>query len=117
MTAGEFLKRREAYSYPAVGLDGTLDDWALVSFPSPWQVDRHHQELLTSGENARAVMGYLSTVFWGHFSGQDGRIREARAKSRVTLALDKIRDGGGEVGTGGTKIHTAFELIASDRCG
>jgi hypothetical protein len=97
MTAEEFLKKREAYSYPAVGLDGTLDDWALVSFPSTWQMDRHHQELLTSVENARAVMGYLSAVFWGHFSGQDGRIREKRAKSRVRLALDKIRDGSGEV--------------------
>lgn len=117
MTAEEFVKKREAYSYPAVGLDGTIDDWAPVRFPSTWQMDRHHEELLISDQNARAVLGYLSTVFWGYFSGQDGRVREARAKSRVKLALDRIRDGGGEFGSAATKIRTASELIASDRCG
>ncbi len=117
MTAEEFLKKREAYAYPAVGLDGTLDDWELASFPSTWKMDRHHQELLMSRENTRIVMGYLSTVFWGHYSGQDGRIREARAKSRVKLALGQIRSGGAGVGSVGPKIRAAFALLKLDRCG
>ena len=81
MTPEEFLSKREAYSYPAVGIDGTIEAWARVPSLSTWQMDRHHQELLISIENTRVVMGYVSTVFWGHFSGQDGKIREERARS------------------------------------
>ena len=57
MKPEQYLAKREAYAYPAVGIDGTLDGWAKVSFKSTWEMDRHHRELLVSGENARVVMG------------------------------------------------------------
>ena len=118
MSLEEFLAKREAYSYPAVGLDGGIESREWVSFPSTWQMDRHHHELLMSGDNATTVMGYLSTVFWGHFSGQDGVIRAARAQSRVKLAFNGISDRriGGFDGAA-DKIRAALDLVESERCG
>lgn len=63
-------------------------------------------------------MGYLSTIFWGHFSGQDGRTRSSRAQAKVRQALNQIKNGrvGGIIGAAG-KIHEALALVESDRCG
>jgi len=115
MTSDEFRKAREAYAYPVVGLSGGLNDWELVWFSSTRQMDYHHHELLVAGENASVVFGYVSTVFWGHFSGQDGRIRKERANKRAEMARDKIVNLGIELASAG--IRTALDFINSDRCG
>jgi hypothetical protein len=63
-------------------------------------------------------MGYLSTVFWGYYSGQDGVLRVPRAQSRVRLALIGIRDGRiGGVERAGCTIRDALDLLDSNRCG
>ena len=84
----EYLENRNAYWYPAVGLAGSLDSWREVSFSSTLEMDCHHNELLTSNKNGRVVLGYLSTIFWGFYSGQDRVIRPARAKGKAMLALN-----------------------------
>ncbi len=92
ITPEEFAAKRNAYSYPAVGLDGCIESWEQVDFLSTWQMDRHHHELLTSLDDTKAVLGYLSVVFWGHFSGKDGVPRASRAHAKVGLAIRGIRE-------------------------
>ena len=118
MTLEEFVANRNAYSYPAVELGGSIESWNQVDFLSTRQMDRHHHELLTSQEDTKAVLGYFSAVSWGYFSGQDGVLRVARAHSRVRLALKGIGDGriGGVEGAG-RKIQAASGLLESHRCG
>jgi len=118
LTPEQFVDRRGAYSYPAVALDGRIDSWKEICFQSTWQMDHHHRSLLTSPDTSRTVMGYLSTIFWGHFSGQDGRTRAGRARAKVRQALNLIESGrsGGIKGAADT-IHQALTLVESDRCG
>jgi hypothetical protein len=114
----EFLANRNAYSYPAVGLDGSIESWTQVDFLSTLRMDRHHHELLTCREDTKVVLGYFSAVFWGYFSGQDGVLRAARAHSRVRLALKVILDGRlGGVESTGRKIRAAASLLETHRCG
>lgn len=87
MAASEYLTRRNKYSYPAVGLTGKLDSLQPVDFPSTHEMDDYHNELLTSNENDRTVLGYLSTIFWGHYLGKDQRGKPERALGKVRLAL------------------------------
>jgi hypothetical protein len=81
-------------------------------------MDRHHRDLLTSPDSAITVMGYLSTIFWGHFSGQDGRARAARAKAKARQALNQIENGrGAGIRGAANMIHQALALVELERCG
>lgn len=112
------MVKRGAYSYPAVALDGHIDSWREISFQSTWQMDHHHRDLLTSPDSARSVMGYLSTIFWGHLSGQDGRVGAARAKAKARQALNQIANGaGGGIQGAANTIHQALAVVELERCG
>jgi hypothetical protein len=127
MTPREYLERRNAYWYPAVGLEGALDSWREVFFSSTREMDCHHNELLTSNENGRAVLGYLSTVFWGFYSGKDRVLRPARAEGKAMLAVngkDRTRKdriermrGVSDVGVDvvGCVIRDGYARLRSDR--
>lgn len=124
MELSEYVARRNAYSYPAVALGGRLDSWREVSFSSTRQLDCHQNSLLLSGENERTVLGYLSTIYWGYYSGKDQAKRSERARGRVRLALDgKDRKNSGRM-RGVTdrgidfvaqQIRTAFDSLMSDK--
>lgn len=77
---------RNAYNYPAVALDGALGAFTVIQFPTTSQLDAYLNGLLTSHNNNDKVLGYLGVLFWGHYSGQDGRIGQARALGKVNLA-------------------------------
>ena len=92
----EYVTRRKAYSYPAVGLSGCLSCWNEVSFHSTQQLDGDQYQLLLSDENDQVVLGYLSTIFWGYFSGKNKATHPERAQGKVRLALngkDRNRNG------------------------
>ncbi len=88
MASSDYLTKRNAYSYPAVGLSGCLECWTEISFPSTYQLDCYQNTLLMSDQNEETVLGYLSTIFWGYYSGKDQKIRSGRAQGKVRLALD-----------------------------
>jgi len=63
-------------------------------------------------------MGYLSTIFWGHLSGQDGRVGAARAKAKARQALNQIANGaGGGIQGAANTIHQALAVVELERCG
>src|SRR5438093_13525641 len=78
ITAAEYVARRNAYAYPAVGLGGCLITLAQRTFLSIRSMENHHRFLLRSQDDESAVLGYLSVIYWGHYSGQDGIPRGAR---------------------------------------
>ena len=51
-------------------------------------MEGHHRSLLRSYDDDTAVFGYLSVVYWGHYSGQDKIPRAARALGKVRLAKE-----------------------------
>ncbi|QTC00858.1 hypothetical protein JYG33_05155 [Alcaligenes sp. SORT26] len=79
---------RNAYAYPAIALTGTLSELTQIEFESTSKLDMYLNRLLRSEEDSQAVIGYASVLFWGHVSGQDGRLRAPRAHGRVRLALN-----------------------------
>jgi hypothetical protein len=118
MKLEELVENRNAYKYPAVGLSGSLEAWTKEDFTSTLQMDRHHHQLLTSLDDASTVFGYLSAVFWGHFSGRDGTDNFGRADSRAKLARKAIQGGrAGGVGRASDTIREARNLLESDQCG
>ena len=88
MTPTDYMRKRNAYWYPAVGLTGTPDNCTLKRFISTHELDKHQNLLLTHQSDDSAVLGYLSTIFWGHYSGQDRKERPDRAMGKVRLARD-----------------------------
>jgi hypothetical protein len=46
MTTGEYLSRRSVYSYPAVGLDGSPENYVDRSFESCRAMEDYHRNLL-----------------------------------------------------------------------
>jgi len=88
MTPTDYLLKRNTYSYPAVGLTGTFLSYRPVRFSSTQQLDQHQKQLLTHESNDNVVLGYLSTIYWGHYSGKDRIERPERAIGKVSLAKD-----------------------------
>jgi hypothetical protein len=88
MTPAQYLACRNAYAYPAVGLNGCLASYAHRTFASIRSMEDHHRALLRSPDDATAVFGYLSVIYWGHYSGQDGVVRGPRSLGKVLLAKD-----------------------------
>ncbi|MFJ2982364.1 MULTISPECIES: hypothetical protein [unclassified Pseudomonas] len=82
-----FKQKRDAYAYPMVGLSGTVASYHEVAFDTSSKLEAHHARLLCSAEDDEVLLGYLSTLFWGHYAGAAGRTTANRALSRVQLAL------------------------------
>jgi hypothetical protein len=100
----EYVAHRNAYSYPRVGLSGSLACPEEVAFPSTTELDCHQNRLLRSDEDEQTVLGYLSTIFWGHYIGKGQVPNPHRALSKVKLAIE---------GRGGVKDRGAA-LIAQE---
>ena len=79
---------RSNYVYPAVALEGDYNNPEIVHFEETVALDEYIHNLLLAPDITQKVLGYLSVVFWGFYSGQDGVIREERALSKVALARD-----------------------------
>lgn len=84
----KFRDSRNSYAYPAVGLTGTLDDLVHRDFSSIRCLEQHHLALLRSERDEDRILGYISVIYWGHYSGQDLTLRPERALSKAKLALD-----------------------------
>lgn len=79
---------RDCYAYPAVALNGILNDLNVMEFNASIGLDYYIHNLLRSNDPNQKIMGYLSVVFWGFYSGQAGVITEPRALGKVDLALN-----------------------------
>lgn len=88
-TLAALKQRRDEYSYPTVGLGGSLEDPSEVRFSTLLSMESHHLELLGSSEPSNVVLGYLSVLYWGHYSGSNGPNAQ-RAAAKVRLALASI---------------------------
>jgi len=129
MTATAYLARRNSYSYPAVGLGGSLERPVERKFSSLAAMENHHRTLLRSDDDASAVLGYLSVLYWGHYSGQRQISLGPRALSRVRLAKEgtnRERNGHSERLRGvadlgvpmvAAIIRKAVGLVDTGRCG
>lgn len=115
MTAKEYLARRNEYLYPAVGLDGAPGRLVEREFASIRAVEDHHRRLLRSSGDARAVVGYLSVLYWGHSSGKHQRSLRPRALARVRLAQTVVGHLG--VSTVAARIRKAVDLVDAGHYG
>jgi hypothetical protein len=88
MTPADYLRNRNGYFYPAVGLIGTFLNYRQKKFLSTEELDQHQNRLLSHESNENVVLGYLSTIYWGHYSGKDRIERPERALGKVRLARD-----------------------------
>lgn len=128
MTSEEYIRRRNNYSYPTIGLKGSLNELEQIQFPSTFQFDEYQRSLLTHEKEKNVVLGYLSTIFWGHYSGQNKIERPSRAMGKMRLARDgfeRVRNGRNErikgvmdygVNTVATALRNAHGLLSSDKC-
>ncbi len=110
-TASEYRVRRNKYSYPAVGLKGELASLREEIFSTTYQTDCHHKELLISDANERTVLGYLSTIYWGHYLGKSQRANPKRSLGKVRLALngkDRVKQGKSERMRGVSDLGVGF---------
>jgi hypothetical protein len=97
LKAEQCQSRRTAYSYPAGGLRGSINQPEETVFPSTRVLDAHHHALLTSPAPTDRLLGYVSVVFWGHYAGANGR-RTGYVWARTQKALDAAQ------GSSGTRI-------------
>ena len=88
MTCQKLSDRRKSYSYPAVALQGEYSNPELITFDSTVAMDDYIHNLLLSENLHQKILGYLSVIFWGFYSGQDGVVRKERAFGKVALARD-----------------------------
>lgn len=86
MTSNEYLTFRNSYAYPSVGLDGTLTSFAHCNFSTTQSMEHYHQTMLRSIKDEQCVLGYLSVIYWGHYSGKNGKSLANRALGKVKLA-------------------------------
>lgn len=84
----ELKRNREAYSYPPVGLTGTIGRHVHIEFNASSQLDEHHGQMLRSTQDEQVLLGYLSVLYWGHYSTSTGRTNSARALSKVQAAVN-----------------------------
>jgi hypothetical protein len=117
MAAAAYLARRNAYRYPAVGLDGSIDQPLKREFESLKTMEAHHRILLRSNDDAKTVLGYLSVVYWGHYSSQRQVARGARALGKVRMARARLRGATFGVPVVATKIRKAVGLVDSGQYG
>jgi hypothetical protein len=115
MNARAYLKSRNKYRYPAVGLQGSVSQLEVREFSTIRAMEKHHRRLLRSKDDADVVFGYLSVLYWGHYSGQDRRTRGARALARVRLATTRVSDLG--VPEVAARLRRAIELLDAAKPG
>lgn len=84
----DFKRGRDSYAYPCVGLAMEEGTRAFVSFPTTMKLDEYHRTLLRSKQDEKALLGYLSVLYWGHYSGAAGVVKANRALAKTTLAVD-----------------------------
>ncbi|WP_045123014.1 hypothetical protein [Pseudomonas sp. GM80] len=84
----DFKRGRDSYAYPCVGLAMEEGTRAFVSFPTTMKLDEYHRTLLRSKQDEKALLGYLSVLYWGHYSGAAGIVKANRALAKTTLAVD-----------------------------
>ena len=101
-------QRRDQYSYPTVGLRGSVQERIEIGFSSVILMEAYHLELLTSAEPSTQVLGYLSVLYWGHYSGSKGS-NPGRAAAKVTLAVNGMKSG--QVETYASLIKRCSELL------
>ncbi|EGH29587.1 MULTISPECIES: hypothetical protein [Pseudomonas syringae group] len=80
-------EHREAYSYPFVGLTGTVGQHSHIEFNTSSELDAYHHQLLRSTQNEQSVLGYLSVLYWGHYATSKGATNRNRALSKVQGAI------------------------------
>ncbi|NNJ18978.1 hypothetical protein CSV86_029665 [Pseudomonas putida CSV86] len=83
----KFKEHREAYSYPFVALTGTLGQHNHIEFDTSSELDAYHHQLLRSTRDEQSVLGYLSVLYWGHYSTSKGTTNRNRALSKVQAAI------------------------------
>jgi hypothetical protein len=59
-----------------------------AQFGTTKSLETHHYHLLHSQEPLQQILGYLSVVYWGFFSGQNHVENPRRAMGKVQLARD-----------------------------
>lgn len=85
MQINEYVKARNAYSYPHVGLVGrsklnNFSEWssayAEIEFENTLRLDDHHKQCLTSDIEDEVILGIFSVMYWGYkTSGAKSKIR------------------------------------------
>ncbi len=87
-TNEQFEKARKSYGYSLVGLSRA----GHVPFKTCREMETFHRDHLTSKYQADVVQGYLSTLYWGHYSGTDGVLRAGRALAKAEAARRSIEE-------------------------
>lgn len=90
MNINDMIKRRNEYAYPAVALAGSIHELVEICFVTTTELDSYLQELLLSNDPEKQVLGYLSVLYWGFYSGKDNLIRAKRAMGKVKLAYNGL---------------------------
>ena len=84
----DYKQDREGYMYPCVGLKNEDGARAPIAFSTTTKLDEYHRNLLRSKVDDECLLGFLSVLYWGHYSGASGVIKSDRAFSKVTLAMN-----------------------------
>ena len=110
----QLLLARNAYAYPFACLDSDLDHKELDSVI---ELDSYHYQLLRSDQDREVLNGYLSVLYWGFYSGQDGKLRGPRAKGLVNKAMRKLSETNAPEVFVADLVRGATEFIDSRRPG
>jgi hypothetical protein len=116
ISANAYQRRRSRYFYPAVVLRRRGTPWSGISFRSTAAHETHARRLLTSPLRAKAVLGYLSVIYWGNYASQSGKSNRKLAIARVNLALPHLNTSAKELAVAHA-LWAAFELIKRQRYG
>ena len=84
----QIRQNRNNYAYSAVALNGNFNALNVRHFGTTTALDDYISGLLNAQDINSKILGYLSVVFWGFYSGQDGVIRESRALGKTSLAYN-----------------------------
>jgi hypothetical protein len=88
MTPARYRRLRNGYVYPAVGLLVThLGQIAHRSYASAQAMEVSIQRLLRSEDANDVLLGYLSVIYWGHYSAQTSDVRPGWAMAKVHRTL------------------------------
>jgi len=117
MTPKNYLARRNRYSYPTVGLRRYPGGYKHRTFPSIATMERTLRKFLMSPSAADVQLGYLSVVYWGHYSGKAGIAQPGRAMSKVDLALAGLTRLRFRPLAVAITVRSAHRLIRLKRCG
>lgn len=80
-------------------------------------MERRFHRLLLSYDASQVKLGYLSIIFWGFFSGQDGIIRSQRAMGMVNLAIRHLQRSRIDSAVIARRVWSARASLSKGRCG